>query len=128
MKVRGAERARVSLWRQVDLDELPDNQPLGGWGRIDKKNKEFNPGIFHLRKESAAFQPGGKSSLQYHSDNPAVGGDLQSAKVNILFTAERRYHMNQPGGPTGMTAHRLKSPSRKRNKTCHDYNYAQLYK
>lgn len=154
MKLRGADKARVSIWRQVDLDELPDGQPLIGWGRIDEKNKVFNSG-FHVREESPALQFGikgnslkgrlqrravsgesktltsrdGKSELmlfdgqsawsltrshgsrpgvfrsepgselelqpsreielQYRSDNPAVGGELRSAKVSIFLVVAK---------------------------------------
>ena len=39
IKLRGADKAHVSIWRQVDLDEFPEGQPLIGWGRIDEKKK-----------------------------------------------------------------------------------------
>jgi hypothetical protein len=58
MKLRGADKARVSLWRQVDLDELPDNQPFVGWGRIDEKTKVFNSGIFHVREDGPNLKLG----------------------------------------------------------------------
>jgi hypothetical protein len=58
VKLRGADKARVSIWRQVDLDELPDNQPFGGWGRIDEKNKVFNSGIFHVRDDGPDIKLG----------------------------------------------------------------------
>lgn len=58
MKLRGADKARVSIWRQVDLDELPDNQPYSGWGRIDEKNKVFNSGIFHVHEDSPNLKLG----------------------------------------------------------------------
>jgi hypothetical protein len=30
MKLRGADKARGSFWRQVDRDDLSDNRPSGG--------------------------------------------------------------------------------------------------
>ena len=169
MKLRGADKARISIWRQVDLDELPENQPFGGWGRIDEKNKVFNSGIFHVQADSptltlgikgnsvtgrlqrrpasepaksltsrdgksellmfdgqsvwtlpgshgrrpgvfrsdpgttAEFQPGREIELQYRSDNSATGGELQSAKVSILFPGGPPYYMNTPAGPSKVT-------------------------
>ena len=58
MKLRGVDKARISIWRQVDLDELPDNQPFGGWGRIDEKNKAFSSGIFHVREDGPDIKLG----------------------------------------------------------------------
>jgi hypothetical protein len=58
MKMRGADKARVSIWRQVDLDELPDNQPFCGWGPIDEKNKAFGSGIYHVREDGPALKLG----------------------------------------------------------------------
>ena len=58
IKLRGADKAHVSIWRQVDLDEFPEGQPLIGWGRIDEKKKVFNSGIFHAREESPTLKIG----------------------------------------------------------------------
>ncbi|MEI8196076.1 MAG: hypothetical protein WCI73_09225 [Phycisphaerae bacterium] len=179
MKLRVGNNTRISIWRQVDLDELPDGQPLIGWGRIDEKNKVFNSGIYHVREESPAlkigissnsltgrlqrrptsepaknltsrdgkfelllfdgqsawtlsrahdgrpavfraepgtaaeFEPGREIEFQYRSDNPAAGGELQSARVSILFPGGVPYYMNQPGGPTGMKAATLEESVQK---------------
>jgi hypothetical protein len=58
MKLRVGNNARFSIWRQVDLDELPDNQPFGGWGPIDEKNKVFRSGIFHVQTDSPNLKLG----------------------------------------------------------------------
>jgi hypothetical protein len=58
MKLRVGNHVRVSIWRQVDLDELPDGQPFAGWGRIDEKNKVFNSGIFHVREDAPTLKMG----------------------------------------------------------------------
>ena len=62
MKLRGADKARVSIWRQVDLDELQDNQPFGGWGRIDEKNKECGSLLYHVHADSPDLQTGIKGN------------------------------------------------------------------
>jgi hypothetical protein len=74
VRLRGADKARVSIWRQVDLDELPDGQPLIGWGRINEKNKAFNSSIYHVREDD--------QNLKLGSSGNSLTGRLQRQPVS----------------------------------------------